>query len=425
MKNLLGVHHIPIHQTGWHSDFFHRISPAVYKVVISGQTVDLSYCPAGAQLVVRSHPVSENYGHRSASDALLPPSAFGSRAAIAGDDAEFRREYPVRRPVVLPEMVAPSRAAPHLAASAADARQCGIEHADAYAVIAGNLPAAVRTRAAFSALNEPQLWSVEPPYLHAAYSLGFVERMHSHGLRAVWGCFGVGWPGNDGPGMKPVWGPWYDVAAAMLPGDMIEVHEYWWDGGPANNWGWWAGRYVQCPFNRPIFIGEAGRDGGVVGLPKQGWMSLPGDWPTKADTYMAELAWYEQRLREDARIVGQTPFTCDGDGQDWSQFEVLQQDLMARMTQYQDWVHSDPDPLSLEEALHAAAEEHDVLAVNPDAALAKQGLREGLWPTSNEFPLRYGGVDYVAQRFRDPGSNDVYVLYCVKDQWGTIEEIIY
>lgn len=339
MKNVMGVHHIPLHQTGAHAEFFRALRPALYKVVISGESVDLGYCPPGARLIVRSHPISENYGHRNPGDALLPPSAFGSRGVMMEPLA------PVHRPVVLPEMVEESRSVVAIAATEESARQCGVEHADAYARIAANLPAEVRGRAVFSGLNEPQLWSVEPPRLHAVYSLAFVQRLHEYGLRGAWGCFGVGWPGNSGTGTAPVWEPWREVAAAMLPGDVLEVHEYWWDGGPENGWGWWAGRYSQCPFDVPVFIGESGRDGGVAGLPKQGWMVMAGDWPEKARRYMAELAWYEEQLRKDDRVVGHTPFTCDGSGEDWALFEVLEPHLMGEMVAHQEGVHAGADPV--------------------------------------------------------------------------------
>lgn len=84
-----------------------------------------------------------------------------------------------------------------------------------------------------------------------------------------------------------------------------------------------------------------------------------------------------------------------------------------------------PAPQSLAEALRLAAELNDRLAVNPNAALCKAGRARNLWPTSDEFPVSFGGVNYVAQRFRDPRNDRVYVLYCVKDQWGTVYTLEY
>jgi len=79
------------------------------------------------------------------------------------------------------------------------------------------------------------------------------------------------------------------------------------------------------------------------------------------------------------------------------------------------------DYATLEEALHDEAEWEDVLRVNPDAALCKQGRKLALWPTSNEFPVDFDGVEYTAQRFRDPDSDSVTVLYCITGQWDKVE----
>ena len=74
-----------------------------------------------------------------------------------------------------------------------------------------------------------------------------------------------------------------------------------------------------------------------------------------------------------------------------------------------------PEYATLREALIGEAEKHDVLSVNPDAALAKAADSDpGLWPTSNEFEFTFDGINYVAQRFRYPYNNVVAVLYCVK-----------
>jgi len=84
-----------------------------------------------------------------------------------------------------------------------------------------------------------------------------------------------------------------------------------------------------------------------------------------------------------------------------------------------------PNYATLAAALRGEAEAHDVLAVNPAAALCKYGARLGLWPTSNEFTFTFGGVNYVAQRFRDPGNDDVHVLSCVVGQYGVIGRLTY
>lgn len=81
------------------------------------------------------------------------------------------------------------------------------------------------------------------------------------------------------------------------------------------------------------------------------------------------------------------------------------------------------DVVDLHAALRVAAEAHDLLAVYPDAALCKAGAARGLWPTSNEFTVRHDGVEYVAQRFRDPRSDRVTVLYCALGEWDVVREL--
>jgi hypothetical protein len=86
-----------------------------------------------------------------------------------------------------------------------------------------------------------------------------------------------------------------------------------------------------------------------------------------------------------------------------------------------------PPPVypSLIAALRGEAEAHDVLSINPKAALAARGALWSLWPTSNEFEVVFDNVTYVAQRFRQPWDDTVIVLYCVKGQWEQIMDVIY
>jgi hypothetical protein len=83
------------------------------------------------------------------------------------------------------------------------------------------------------------------------------------------------------------------------------------------------------------------------------------------------------------------------------------------------------EPETLENALRLAAEANDLLAVYPDAALCKAGAARGLWPTSNEFPLLYEGIRYIAHRFRDPHSDRITVLYCRDGEFNTVHGLSY
>ena len=90
---------------------------------------------------------------------------------------------------------------------------------------------------------------------------------------------GVGWPGNTGPDTPPVWDWFAPVAATMGNRDYLGAHEYCGLNGIMENWGWWLGRILKCPYKVPMLITEYGPpDGGVYGAShaKQGWRNYPG-----------------------------------------------------------------------------------------------------------------------------------------------------
>jgi hypothetical protein len=120
---------------------------------------------------------------------------------------------------------------------------------------------------------------------------------------------------------------------------------------------------------------------------------------------------------DEAQVSTRVPFATTGPGNGVNQVEV-NFDLI------------DVPPVSayatLEEALRGEAEKHDVLSINPDAALAKAAdPAPGPWPTSNEFELTFADVVYVAQRFRYPRNNMVLVLYCKKGFWSEVKRLAY
>jgi len=80
---------------------------------------------------------------------------------------------------------------------------------------------------------------------------------------------------------------------------------------------------------------------------------------------------------------------------------------------------------TLTERLRALAEQHDLLPVNPQAALTRAALERNLWPTSREFICEHDGHLYVAQRFRDPRTDDIYVLYARHGEWHNIMTLRY
>jgi len=78
-------------------------------------------------------------------------------------------------------------------------------------------------------------------------------------------------------------------------------------------------------------------------------------------------------------------------------------------------------PVDLTAALFAAAEAHDLVAINPHAAFTKAALARGLWASGNETRLTVDGITWAVQRYRDPTNDDVWVLYCRVGDWGNIE----
>ena len=220
------------------------------------------------------------------------------------------------------------------------------------------------------------------------------------------------------------------VVDLMHSGDFITSHEYYGKNGPDENWGWWCGRLLSCPFDKPWIVGEFGADFGVFGQWGGSWWDYPGSFAQKAERYMNEMALYERRiLTEDPlhRVKAICGFTYDCTN-DWQRFNWRGTEILDQLVKYRQWLSNEP-PFSPVEALASVlrreAEAHDLLPINEGAALAKAGFGKGLWPTSQEFEVTHAGVTYVAQRFRRPRTSAVVVLYCVKGQWDKVLELVY
>src|SRR5690606_11068138 len=91
----------------------------------------------------------------------------------------------------------------------------------------------------------------------------FLSECTALGLRACALNLGVGHPAPLVDG-KPDWSPYLGLEAIInAGGHFLTLHEYWWRTGPQDGWGWHAGRFLSCPMNVPILIGECGIDLGV------------------------------------------------------------------------------------------------------------------------------------------------------------------
>jgi hypothetical protein len=108
----------------------------------------------------------------------------------------------------------------------------------------------------------------------------------------------------------------------MQAGDYLATHEYWALNGPQQNWKWWAGRFLQCPYKVPMLITECGIDTGVTGQWYGGWDDLPGTVDEKAKRYCDEIWWYAKQCAADGRIKGIFPFTYDIGGKEWEKFDI-------------------------------------------------------------------------------------------------------
>ena len=297
--NILSVHWIPQHRGPEDRERFARWQPRFIKIVMDGEKVPyLEDMPEYNKIVVRNHPLSEMNDKRGFNDS-------------------------------------------------AHARAVGLEHANYCRLMADNAKrqGVPDSRLLFEGLNEPQLWAGEPQALLNTYYGAFLHRLHEHGLRGVVGNFGVGWPGNGGVhDAPPEWKFFKPTIDAMLPGDYLGLHEYWALEGPQQNWRWWGGRFLQCPYRVPILITECGIDTGVTGNWYGGWGDLPGSFEEKAARYAQELDYYARQCAADGRVHGIFPFTYDIGSREWERFNVRNESLLNALWPVLDGLATLPDP---------------------------------------------------------------------------------
>ena len=171
-------------------------------------------------------------------------------------------------------------------------------------------------RTIFTGINEPHVWSDLAQVI--SYYVAFMEALEAEGARAGVLNLSVGWPGNNGPDTPPDWAPYEPLFRPLQRGGhYLIVHEYWDLPGPAENWGWWAGRIGACPWQVPIIIGEAGIDRHVRPNQSGGWQT-----GLNAEQYWAQLLQYEQWMMEDSRIHSIQVFTYDVGSRIWNTFDV-------------------------------------------------------------------------------------------------------
>lgn len=172
-------------------------------------------------------------------------------------------------------------------------------------------------------LNEPRVWDMLPQVVE--YTVAMLDECTQLGLRACALNLSVGWPANTGEGTPPDWKPYAPIEAAIKRGNhYLVLHEYWYRSGPADGWGWFAGRLQHCPWDVPIIIGECGIDMYVDmprwendGKPNRGWRGN-----VDAAQYANQTHDYARGL--DRRVVAILSFLTDYRSNNWESFDTAE-----------------------------------------------------------------------------------------------------
>jgi hypothetical protein len=323
---VISNHWAPLHRGNigpWtDADVMRQWGPPTVKIVWDGAQIPyLEDIPAGAKILWRNYPLSEQFhSGLDLGDArsLTPISDYPYRPLSTHgqpQNGSGRDVYQLPTTRGLSDLPTPEQAAAayvqNAIAVAGDADSKGI----------------ALSRLLFEGPNEYPVWA------HGYLGLARLEKRRlelMHQRLPACGCvvsnLGVGWPGNTGPDTPPVWDWFAPVAAAFGPNDFLGAHEYTGFGGPQENWGWWTGRILKCPYKLPILITECLVDGGVYGAAhaKQGYRNYPDmdSEDAKAQRYVDELWAYAKLIGADGRVREIMPYTYDGNRADWANFDI-------------------------------------------------------------------------------------------------------
>lgn len=431
-KTLQAPHWIPYHRDSNDVGFFGRWNPRYVLIIMDG--LDPPYLqdvPADAAIILRHYPSSELdhqrgfAGFAAASGetdlrARLTPPGVEEYYATQGSGKDLATEVRYR--------ILENAPSPTTSAALLTPEEAAVKHIETTRQIAERIQAQgfPLERFWFTGLNEPMLWSVEPPEAVARYERKRIQEANRYGYNLAVLNAGVGWPGNGGVKDAPVQWSWarpiFDVWRAN---HILGLHEYCGLNGPQENWRWWMGRFLQCPYQVNIVMTESGIDAGVVpGMAGKGWFDLaPTSIREKARLYIQMMEWYEAECLRDSRVRGACLFTYDGVSQHWGHFNIKisdwQEEFMAWLTPRPE-LPSSPPAQGFNAALQAACTEHQCIQLNPAAALQKHLLADGFVPTSNEFDFNYGGVAYIAQRAERLGDGAVRGYYVPRTNFGTV-----
>ena len=171
----------------------------------------------------------------------------------------------------------------------------------------------------------------------ARFDLRLARVLHEEGLEYVAGSFGVGHP-TDVRFTR-----FAEVREAFAEADYIGVHEYF---APRlddernfdeDGHGWWLLRYrlwypdlpPEC--QKPLLITECGIDSGAPHFDpgaQGGWRSF-----ATAEDYVAQLAWYDGKLREDEYVKGAAIFCWGTLDPTWDSYD-LKGEAAERLKEY-------------------------------------------------------------------------------------------
>ncbi|RLG78445.1 MAG: hypothetical protein DRO14_00480 [Thermoprotei archaeon] len=153
------------------------------------------------------------------------------------------------------------------------------------------------------------------------------ELFHAAGFKVVVGNFSVGWPRLE---------HWDYYKDALIQGDYLGLHEYWWPSLPDD--GWRTLRYRRAletlkgfPRVPPILITEVGWDRAAAdGGPHAGFRKF-GD----ERRYLEWLKWYDSQLQQDPQVLCAAIFET-GAAHDWRQrgFDVVGSGIERELAMY-------------------------------------------------------------------------------------------
>jgi len=169
-------------------------------------------------------------------------------------------------------------------------------------------------------INEPPVWEVLDQTVQ--YTVSFLQGLDRLALSGQALNLSVGWPANTGDGTPPNWEPYEPIYRYLTGGiHYLNVHEYWDIHGPQQNWGWWGGRILKCPWkNISIIIGECGVDRYVAGPNFEGNRGWVGH--LDPNQYAHQLVEYLKIITQDSRVRCIQPFTTDYGSKDWASFDT-------------------------------------------------------------------------------------------------------